>query len=206
MLNELLFAASQAFLNWQAVYNTQGIIRESIQLAEEYLEATKQLHINGAKPAIDTLEAFLIVQDRLSRLQTNQVEFVKAKQQIENFLWFDQIPLELQETTQPAGIVENDFEAQVPPSLDQLILNHPEILEKEYKKTQYEIDQRLKEINSSPNSSSNTTPLLATPDDGIAPNFTCPIISGDLIFPCQYCFGAKGRPLKIPDLKSGSRI
>ncbi|MBK7410027.1 MAG: TolC family protein [Saprospirales bacterium] len=171
MLNELLFAASQAFLNWQAVYNTQGIIRESIQLAEEYLEATKQLHINGAKPAIDTLEAFLIVQDRLSRLQTNQVEFVKAKQQIENFLWFDQIPLELQETTQPAGIVENDFEAQVPPSLDQLILNHPEILEKEYKKTQYEIDQRLKRDKLKPKLKLKYNSLLATPDDGIAPNF-----------------------------------
>ncbi|MEZ4943114.1 MAG: TolC family protein [Saprospiraceae bacterium] len=171
ILNELLFAASQAYVNWQAVFNTQRIIEESMILAGAYLDATRESFFNGDKPAIDTLEAFMIVQDRQLRLQANAIDLVKTRQHLENFLWYDQLPIELQPTTAPeplqAGTLGLPFVAVPEPQLE----NHPEILEKQFKITQYEIEQRLKRDKFKPKLSVKYNPLLATSANSIAPEF-----------------------------------
>jgi len=171
MLNELLFAASQAYANWQAVYFTQRIIEESQALAREYLDATRLSFFNGDKPAIDTLEAFMILQDRQLLLQANAVDLVKTRQQLENYLWYDQLPIELQPTTSPeplqAGTLGLPFATVPEPQLD----NHPEILEKQFKITQYEIEQRLKRDKYKPKLNIKYNPLLATSGNNAAPEF-----------------------------------
>lgn len=172
MLNNLLFDASQAYFNWQLVFNSQQIIEGSVDLAEEYLEATRQLFQNGDKPAIDTLEAFLIVQDRLVQLQTNEIKLLSVQQQLENYLWFDQIPLELQSTTVPEAFNDTNFVLPTEIPLPQLMNNHPEILEKELKIAQYEIEGVVKRDKLKPKLKVKYNPLLSTSPNGLAPNYT----------------------------------
>ncbi|MCB9331442.1 MAG: TolC family protein [Lewinellaceae bacterium] len=171
MLNELLFAASLAYVNWQAAFNTQRIIEESMVLAREYLSATRESFFNGDKPAIDTLEAFMIVQDRQLRLQANAIDLVKTRQHLENFLWYEQLPIELKPATTPepmqTGALGPPFVAVPEPQLE----NHPEILEKQFKITQYEIEQRLKRDKFKPKLKVKYNPLLATSDNSVAPEF-----------------------------------
>ncbi|MFK7908179.1 MAG: TolC family protein [Chitinophagales bacterium] len=171
MLNQLLLAASQSYINWQLVFNNQIVIEGGIDLAEEYLEATRQLFRNGDKPAIDTLEAFLIVQDRLLRLQTNEIQLVTAKQQLENYLWYEQVPLELQSTTVPQDMSENNLDWIDYAPLTQMLDKHPDILEKELKRAQYGIEGRMKRDKLKPKLKLKYNPLLQTSENGIAPNY-----------------------------------
>lgn len=172
LLNDLLFDASAAYFNWQVAFFTQQIIEESLDLAEEYLEATRQLFLNGDKPAIDTLEAFLIVQDRLNLLQSNEINLVSAKQFLENYLWYDGIPVELQATTLPEDFNQTNIDLPIDVPLQQLIANHPEILEKELKVSQYEIEGRVKRDKLKPKLKVKYNPLLSTTENSISPNFS----------------------------------
>ncbi|MCB9282713.1 MAG: TolC family protein [Lewinellaceae bacterium] len=171
ILNELLFAATEAYIDWQAAYFTRQIIGDALNVAGEYLEATRQSFINGDKPAIDTLEAYLIVQDRLLQYQSNEIEVIRARQQLENFLWYDQIPLELQPATLPEEMGTENFEIPVSPVVDQILANHPDLLEKDYKIAQYSIEQRLKRDKLKPKLKLKYNPLVGTADTGVSPDY-----------------------------------
>lgn len=171
MLNYLLFNASQVYLQWQLNFNTLTILNEGVQLAETYFEATRQSFLNGAKPAIDTLEAFLTIQDRQLQLQENRIKWAKSQQQLENYLWYNQVPLELQNSTLPESMEVNFFELMQGESLEQILANHPDLLEKQLKIAQYSIEQRLKREKLKPKLKLKYNPLLATDSEGISPNY-----------------------------------
>lgn len=172
LLNEVLNAAAQAYVRWQAVFYVQAVIDENILLAREYLEATRQSFLVGDKPAIDTLEAFLILQDRQMLRQENELEWVKARQNLENFLWYEQVPLELQANTRPEDISASDLNFDLPPSVRFDIENHPDLLEKYYKKTQYEVEQQLKRDKLKPKLKVKYNPLFATSDNSLRPEYS----------------------------------
>lgn len=172
MLNELLFSASVAYLNWQMLSEIEAIIQENLTLANNYFNATKEAFLNGSKPAIDTLEAFLIIQDRLNSLQKNQINLQKAKQELENFLWFKSLPLELQANTFPDKMNNNNFAFPLDILIEDLVEQNPQILQKEYKLQAYEIEQKLNKEKLKPKLKVKYQPLLATNNNDFAPNYS----------------------------------
>src|SRR5690606_14681930 len=64
LVNDVLLKAYQAYVDWQAAETALEVVRENIQRAEVYFEATRISWQQGDKPAIDTLEADLILQDQ----------------------------------------------------------------------------------------------------------------------------------------------
>ena len=144
ILNELLYKASLEYFYWQQLFKTQDVIIESVELAQTYFENTKQSFINGDKPAIDTLEAYLVVQDRLLFLQKNSQNLVKSQQQLENYLWLNNIPLALQTGIEPERLTT--FTPIITPDLNQMLVAHPMLLEKEYKIESYSIERKLKRV------------------------------------------------------------
>jgi outer membrane protein TolC len=86
-INDLIIDASIAYYQWQATYEYQLIIEESVELARQYFENNLQSYLFGDKPAVDTLESFLALQDQLIMLQSNSVELVKARNNLNNFTW-----------------------------------------------------------------------------------------------------------------------
>ena len=86
-INDLIIDASIAYYQWQATYEYQLIIEESVELARQYFENNLQSYLFGDKPAVDTLESFLALQDQLIMLRSNSVELVKARNNLNNFTW-----------------------------------------------------------------------------------------------------------------------
>ena len=172
LLNNLLYEASQVYIRWQAVYFVRQTIDKSIALAGEYFEATRQSYLVGDKPAIDTLEAFLILQDRRMLRQENEMETIKARQELENFLWYQQQPLELQAGARPGNIFDDNTGIATALALPAYIDNHPDLLEKQYKKAQYEIEEKLKRDKLKPKLKVKYNPLFATANNSLRPEYS----------------------------------
>ena len=172
VLNDLLYDATAVYLDWQMAYFAEQVILESIDLATVYFESTKISFFNGEKTAIDTLEAFFLLQDRLAALQENKGLLIKARQNVENFLWFDDFPMELQSTTYPEDYANSLLIIKNTQALQSLANNNPIIQEKLNKQRYLELEQRLKREKLKPKLKLKYHPLLATTDESIAPEYS----------------------------------
>ncbi len=169
VLNELIFEASTAYFNWQLYYEYQLIYLQNIAISEDYLEATRSSYENGEKTAMDTLEAFTLRQEAITLLQKNEYDLIKARQNVENYLWFDDVPVLLQPATVPDRSDDPNFNlAEGIDSLD--LANHPAILQYANKIKTAELDQVLKREKLKPKLKAKYNALLATRED-IVPTF-----------------------------------
>lgn len=171
MLNDLIFDASEAYLMWQQYQFFEDVLTENVEIANVYLESTKQTYINGEKTEMDTLEAYILYQDAITRLQKNELGLIKSKRNVENYLWFNEVPVALQESTQPEIYTNRLFDA--PPILDPVnVTSHPLIQASINKLSYFEIEQRLKREKLKPKLKLKFNPLLSTSADGITPNYS----------------------------------
>ncbi len=171
-LNDLVYQATNAYLQWQRDYYTREVILEAIGLAETYFEATRQSYFNGEKTAMDTLEALIIVQDRQAELMTNGVMLTKSQQNLENFLWRENQPLTLQNGVAPEKEIAEIEVLDTPVSVANFLNTHPLLLEKQNKKAYYQVEQRLKKDKLKPKFKVKYNPLLATTEQSLTPLFS----------------------------------
>ena len=175
MINEILYEASIAYLNWQTAAQQLDIANEGVTLAKERLDGTRQSFINGDKPAIDTLESFISVQSRELDYQKANQNLENAILTINNYLWIEgEVPLEigsntnpsvlditlLREATDAATLVQNEW-----------IRQHPELLLYDYKITDIDIDQKLAREELKPDVRIAYNPLLAVANDALVDQF-----------------------------------
>lgn len=154
MMNELLYKAGDAYWNWFEKYQVLKVYEEAIELAKFRLNAVKQQAALGDKPAIDTLEAGIQLQNRQLALQQAQLEFKNATAMLGIFLWQNgQIPLELEETTIPVDkstVQLRTTEGLLLDRMDSLVAYHPYLQQYRFKIDQLKIDKRLKVENLKP--------------------------------------------------------
>ena len=172
LLNELIFDASTAYLEWLQYFYFQEVLAENIEIADIYFRNTRESFINGEKSAIDTLEAYILYQDAVNMSQKNEVSLAKVQQQLENFLWFNNLPLILERNTQPATVEQDIFQPMITLDVTNLINNHPAILAYTNKLTYFQIEQRLKREKLKPKLKVKYNPLLATSPESVQPNFS----------------------------------
>ena len=99
---EVLYEASVSYINWKRSF-------DEVKLYENYLENAKiryngvsQLITQGDKPAIDSIEAGIIVTTRKLNLEDAKLKLTKAKLELSNYLWLESnVPLELNDELQP---------------------------------------------------------------------------------------------------------
>ncbi len=144
-VNDILYNASMAYFDWLTAYRQLQLYKSFIENAETRFKGIVKSYEVGNKPAIDTLEASLTIQNRKLSLEQARLEYVKTSFQLANFLWGEEnIPLELQENVIP----EKDILDQVNDILDissfSEIENHPKILSLNYKIQALEFEKRLK--------------------------------------------------------------
>lgn len=148
LLNDLLYKAGKIYWDWTKVYNECLILEQSLRAAEEQLEATKQAFIQGDKPAIDTLKAFIRVQDRVILLTNKRLEQRNAGNLVTAYLWDEQqAPLALPETVVPVKL-----EQLSPKLLDEELLSaqlnqlqeHPVLAFYDFKQKDLDLERRLK--------------------------------------------------------------
>lgn len=147
MLNEVFHAALSDHIEWVATYQELLISRSALEQAQIRLNAVRGNFQGGDVPAIDTLEALLQVQDRMMRIQDAELDHRVAALQLSNHLWDASLrPLELAENVIPDTL---DMEPPATPvALDSLLAqaerSHPDLLEREGRLRQLEVDRRLR--------------------------------------------------------------
>ncbi len=140
-LNDLLYEAGKAFIDWQEQHAQLNLALDGLQLAEERF---KQLSVNaemGDRAYIDTVEASAQLFLRKMEVEQRKLQKANAQLQVENFMWDKgTLPLVLDPSVQPEALVLQQPRLQV---LDSLV-NHPKLQSIDYKIQDLSIERRLK--------------------------------------------------------------
>ncbi|MCB0813075.1 MAG: transporter, partial [Flavobacteriales bacterium] len=134
-------------VEWVAAYKQVIVAREAVDLAAVRFQAVRGSFIGGDVPAIDTLEAWLQVQDRQMRRQEAELGFRNASLSLSNHLWDEYLrPLEI-----ARGVVPDTLDLLPPadtPVLDTLLARamerHPKLLGVAAKVEQLDVDRQLR--------------------------------------------------------------
>ncbi|WP_445453839.1 TolC family protein [Flavobacterium sp. 25HG05S-40] len=145
----VLYDASTAYFNWKRNFSEVQLYQKYVTNADVRYQGISKLIEQGDKPAIDSVEAGIILRNRMLSLEDSKLKLAKAKLELSNFLWLENnVPLELQEDIVPeenllATIKEtlrtNDLMLDNP-SLDK----HPKINALESKIEILDIERKLK--------------------------------------------------------------
>ncbi len=128
ILNDLYLDATETYWNWAADFRNVVILQEGVELAEQRFEMVKESYIQGDFPAIDTVEAYTQVMDRIYRLQTAQIKFFRSTQFVNTFLWDqNEEPVELLESTFPEDVLNEMVYDYSKESLREYVLLHPDL-------------------------------------------------------------------------------
>lgn len=148
MLNQLVYESGYAYWNWFLMHHSEGVLRESYQLALNRFRAVKLAAEGGDRPFIDTVEARIQLQYREALWKSYETEVQNARVKISTYLWNEQqeplellsnsLPMEESETTLPLTRFPTSLE------LDSLLAHHPYLKMNDLKIKSLEIDQKLK--------------------------------------------------------------
>lgn len=145
----VLYDASLAYFNWKRNYSEVQLYEAYLKNAEIRMKGVSSLILNGDKPAIDSIEAGIIVRNRKLNLEDSQLKLAKSKLELANFLWLENnIPLELQEDIIPEKELEStlkeslkikDFLQEIP-----TLENHPKLNALQSKIGILDVERKLK--------------------------------------------------------------
>lgn len=140
-INELLYSAAVAYWTWAGTQGAVTIFEEAVSLATTRYEATISGALLGDRPAIDTLEARIQLQNRQLSLETARLDLANSLASLSAFLWVDGVvPVELDSSTLPLpqSMVEVAPLISVPTAGE-----NPQLLRTRLKLNDLEIDERL---------------------------------------------------------------
>lgn len=144
---EVLYEASVSYMNWKRSF-------DEVKLYETYLEnalirynGVSKLIEQGDKPAIDSVEAEIVVKTRRLNLEAAKLKLTKAKLDLSNYLWLENnIPLELNDNLKPEDLLSKSIKETL--KINELgtisIENHPKILALDAKINMLKVDRKLK--------------------------------------------------------------
>lgn len=147
LLNQLLLEATSTYVRWLNSWLNAEIYKKAVGLARERAEGTRTLVVNGDRPAIDTLEAGILLQSRQQKLTEYQTLLINYKNDISAYLWLDNLK---PDTSGMASRVPDErlLTLEVPESLlkgsSAIIALNPELRNYGLKLEQLEVERRLK--------------------------------------------------------------
>lgn len=148
----VLYDASLAYFSWKRCYDEVVLYEKYTANAQNRFKGIQALIEQGDKPAIDSIEARIIVKNRLLSLEDSRLKLAKAKLELANFLWLENsIPLELAEAISPedqlTATIEETLETNELLNADFNILNHPKIAVLQSKMNMLDVERKLKANN-----------------------------------------------------------
>ncbi|WP_232834817.1 TolC family protein [Pleomorphovibrio marinus] len=143
ILNDLYLEATQAYWDWAGAYANLAVYEEGVRLAQIRFEGIKSSFEQGDLPAIDTVEAYTQVLNRVINFQEAQNTFFARTQDLNVFLWdSDEAPIFLNPGTVPMPI---DEERIYPLDMEEyrvILAQHPELRLLDYDLDYLEVDRR----------------------------------------------------------------
>ena len=169
LVNAILYEATLSYFNWLRRYNEKQVYEDFLTNAEMRFNGIKKSYTVGDKPAIDTLEARITLNNRRLNLEKSRIKFIKSTLELSNFLWLnDNTPvdvsaiitpdtttfLNIDETLNTAGLDIESFNVE----------NHPKLQSLDYKLKSLTIEKRLKRNNLLPQIDLQYNFLSETPE------------------------------------------
>ncbi len=146
---QVIYDASIAYFNWKRNFSEAQLYQRYYDNANIRYQGISKLIEQGDKPAIDSIEARIIVTNRLLSLEESKLKLAKAKLELSNFLWLENnIPLEIQDNIVPEEKLEATIKETL--SLNNLLFdtisleNHPKINALNSKIEMLNIERKLK--------------------------------------------------------------
>jgi len=145
LLIDILLEGANYYWQFAKFQNQKKVIEEAIELAEDNFLNYKTSFEQGDKPAVDTLEASIQLQNLQIQNQQLAVDLENAKLNLFTFLWGQEGPIEESDVRATAinTISQNRIDS-LRASLPIFIQEHPAIRESELKIQKLQIDNRLK--------------------------------------------------------------
>jgi len=144
-VSEILYESSLAYFEWFAKYKELALYQSFIENAEIRYSGILKSHELGDKPAIDTLEANIQIQDRKLNLEQAELEYFKASLKLGTFLWGEEnTPLEIQDKVYPTPKFQEESMESLALLFEDDLDQHPKIRSLGYKVNILEYDKRLK--------------------------------------------------------------
>ncbi|OEK07567.1 transporter [Flavivirga aquatica] len=98
LVNNILYQATLSYFNWLKTYNEKRVYEKFLVNAEIRFKGIKKSYEVGEKPAIDTLEARITLNNRKLNLEKTRIKFIKSSLELSNYLWLNQdTPIEIKE-------------------------------------------------------------------------------------------------------------
>lgn len=145
----VLYDAAIAYFNWKKNYNEVQLYDTYLNNAETRYKGVASLILNGDKPAIDSIEAGIIVRNRKLSLEDSKLKLAKSKLELSSFLWLENnIPLELQDAILPeenvATTIQEVLKIKDLLETQQAIDAHPKINALQNKIAILDVERKLK--------------------------------------------------------------
>ncbi|WKK76789.2 TolC family protein [Marivirga salinae] len=145
LLIDILLEGSNYYWQFAKFQYQKRVIEDAIELATDNFQNYKTSYEQGDKPAIDTLEASIQLQNLTIQNQQLAVDLANAKLNLFSFLWGKEQPIEESELKASAinNISQNKIDS-LRANLPIFIQEHPAIRESEFKIQRLQIENRLK--------------------------------------------------------------
>lgn len=148
LVNEILFKASLAYFEWLEATNELQIFMTFLENAKIRLNAIKRSVEEGDKAAIDITEAKILMQNRELDLEMAKLKSRKAELHASNYLWINNIPLELEENVVPkppsVDVLETVLIIEGITNIEELTKSHPKLRSLNAKIDGLLVDRNLK--------------------------------------------------------------
>ena len=144
-VNQILEAASHAFLDWYTAYQQWEILEEFVANAAFRFKGVKRRVETGDLAPIDSIEARIAYNNRKLMWEKSRVKLNTAALKASNFLWLENQPLEIKSAVIP--ILSKDCMLYYESFQNIVLENHPKIKALQYKVEQGQLEQRLQRNN-----------------------------------------------------------
>lgn len=149
-LNDLMLEAAKAYWNWVFADNQLSILQEAQRQAQLRYEGIVESFLQGDKPAIDTLEAFIQVQNRTLEVNFARVDQQNALLALNAFLWgADGAVADLDKAYQAELLTAGLYETVAPNTAETVLqtarTQHPELQLYDAKLRLLNVERRLKQ-------------------------------------------------------------
>ncbi|GAA4111849.1 TolC family protein [Aquimarina addita] len=147
-VNTLIFEASKVYFEWLEATNEQRIYETFLANANQRFIAIKRSVEVGDKAAIDSVEAKITFQNRRLSLEAARLKRRKATLKASNYLWINNIPMEIQEYVTPVipdqAILESSLKLTGITNTASFLENHPKLRAMDNKIESLNVDRSLK--------------------------------------------------------------
>ena len=144
---EVLYDASISYANWKRTYDEVVLYESYLENAVIRYSGVSKLINEGDKPAIDSVEAGIVVKTRRLNLEESKLKYLKATLELSNYLWLENnIPVELNANLQPETLISQSIKETL--NINEMVAvdidNHPKIKALDAKIALLNVDRKLK--------------------------------------------------------------